>query len=87
MVTVTVYSTPDCVQCRMTYLALERAGVGYTVVDLAADPAARRFVTDELGHTTAPVVVVDEDPSVHWSGFRRERIAALTEPTATDRAD
>jgi glutaredoxin-like protein NrdH len=76
MVTVTVYSTPDCVQCRMTYLALERAGVGYAVVDLAHDPAARRLVR-ELGHVTAPVVVVDDDPSVHWSGFRPDRIAAL----------
>jgi glutaredoxin-like protein NrdH len=78
--TVTVYSTPDCVQCRMTYVALERAGVEYTVVDLEHDAAARRYVTQELGHTTAPVVVVDGDPPVHWSGFRRDRIAALTEP-------
>jgi len=84
MVTVTVYSTPDCVQCRMTYLALEQAGVGYTVVDLARDPAARRHVTEVLGHTTAPVVVVDDDPSVHWSGFRRDRIAALGEPPPAD---
>jgi glutaredoxin-like protein NrdH len=77
MATVTVYSTPDCVQCRLTYLALDRAGVEYTVVDLTQDAAARRYVTEHLGHTTAPVVVVDGDPVRHWSGFRRERIAAL----------
>ncbi|GAA2720951.1 glutaredoxin family protein [Cellulomonas aerilata] len=77
MVTVTVYSTPDCVQCRMTYLALEQAGIGYAVVDLSRDAAARRHVTQVLGHSTAPVVVVDGDPSVHWSGFRRDRITAL----------
>jgi glutaredoxin-like protein NrdH len=75
--TVTVYSTPDCAQCRLTYLALERAGVDYTVVDLSRDAAARRYVTERLGHTTAPVVVVDGDPVVHWSGFRRELIARL----------
>lgn len=76
-VTVTVYSTPDCTQCRMTYVALERAGVPYTVVDLDRDAAARAYVTGVLGHTAAPVVVVDQDPVRHWSGFRPERIAAL----------
>lgn len=76
-VTVTVYSTPDCAQCRMTYVALEQAGVPYTVVDLDQDAAARAHVTGVLGHTAAPVVVVDGDPARHWSGFRRERIAAL----------
>jgi glutaredoxin-like protein NrdH len=76
-VTVTVYSTPDCVQCRLTYVALEKAGIAYTVVDLAQDAVARRYVTRDLGHTTAPVVVVDGEPVEHWSGFRRERIAAL----------
>jgi glutaredoxin-like protein NrdH len=84
MATVTVYSTPDCVQCRMTVVALTRAGIGFTVVDLTHDAAARRYVTHELGHRTAPVVVVDGDPAVHWSGFRRERIAALAEPGAVE---
>jgi glutaredoxin-like protein NrdH len=79
-VTVTVYSTPDCVQCRLTYLALEKAGIAYRVVDLERDPRARDHVTRELGHATAPVVVVDQDPDVHWSGFRRDRIAALADP-------
>jgi glutaredoxin-like protein NrdH len=74
--TVTVYSTPDCMQCRMTVRALQQAGVGYRVVDLSTDAAAREHVRT-LGHTAAPVVVVDERPDVHWSGFRRERIAAL----------
>ncbi len=79
MTTVTVYSTPDCVQCRLTVVALTKAGIDFTVVDLAQDATARRYVTHELGHTTAPVVVVDGEPPVHWSGFRRERIAALAE--------
>mgnify|MGYP001060198677 CR=1 FL=1 len=36
MLTVTVYSTPNCMQCKATYRQLEKLGVGYTVVDLAA---------------------------------------------------
>jgi glutaredoxin-like protein NrdH len=77
MLTVTVYSTPNCVQCRMTYVALDKAGIGYTVVDVAANDDAREYVTGDLGYSAAPVVVVDQDPDNHWSGFRREKIAAL----------
>ncbi|MDD9205737.1 glutaredoxin family protein [Georgenia sp. 10Sc9-8] len=77
MFTVTVYTTPGCMQCRMTYRALERAGIDYDVVDLAENTAARAYVTEELGHTQAPVVVVNEDPQHHWSGFRPEKITAL----------
>jgi glutaredoxin-like protein NrdH len=78
MLTVTVYSTgPSCMQCKMTYRALDQAGIGYTVVDVTQNPAAREYVMDELGHSTAPVVVVNQDPDHHWSGFRREKIAAL----------
>ena len=79
MVTVTVYSTRDCVQCQMTFRALEAAGVGYRVVDVGQDTAARRYVVEELGYTAAPVVVVDQDPARHWSGFRRDRLAALAD--------
>jgi glutaredoxin-like protein NrdH len=80
---VTVYSRPDCQQCRLTYVALDRAGIVYTVVDVTRHDAARRYVVDELGHAAAPVVVVDGDPARHWSGFRPDRIAAL----ATELAD
>ena len=76
---VTVYSTPHCQQCRMAYLALDRAGVPYTVVDLATNDAARAWVSDDLGHTQAPVVVVDQDPDNHWSGFRPDSITALAQ--------
>jgi len=82
--TVTVYSRPDCQQCRLTYLALDRAGIGYAVVDLSRHDAARHHVVDELGHTAAPVVVVDGAPGQHWSGFRPDRIAALADER-TDR--
>jgi len=77
MVTVTVYSTPECQQCKMTYRTLERAGIGYEVVDLTQNEAAREWVTDDLGYSQAPVVVVDADPEHHWSGFRPDRIKRL----------
>ncbi len=70
---VTVYSLPVCSQCKLTYRALDRAGVAYEVVDLSTDQAAAALVK-ELGHIQAPVVVAGDR---HWSGFRPDMIAAL----------
>lgn len=74
---VTVYSTPVCQRCKLTYAQLERAGIPYTVVDVSTNDAAREWVTQDLGYSEAPVVVVDQDPENHWSGFRPDRIKAL----------
>jgi glutaredoxin-like protein NrdH len=76
---ITVYSKPACVQCNATYRALDKAGVDYTIVDISMDPAARDYVM-ALGHMQAPVVVAGSD---HWSGYRPDRIRALTESATT----
>jgi glutaredoxin-like protein NrdH len=68
-----VYSKPNCVQCTATYRALDGQGTDYQVVDLTGSDAALEYVTQELGYSQAPVVVVDEHD--HWSGFRPDKIA------------
>lgn len=76
--TITVYSTPVCMQCKMTYSELEKYGIEYDIVDISENTEAREYVTEDLGYRQAPIVVVDDDD--HWSGFRPdhiERIAAL----------
>jgi glutaredoxin-like protein NrdH len=78
--TVTVYSTgPSCQRCRLTIRKLEACGIRFTVIDVtdAAHAAAREFITDDLGYTEAPVVVVDGEPEHHWSGFRPDLIDRL----------
>lgn len=80
MVSVAVYTTgPACVQCRLTRRRLDEAGIRYTEIDLTLDAnaAARDYVTDELGHSQAPVVIVDGEPEHHGSGFRPDRIDYL----------
>lgn len=72
--TVTVYSKPLCVQCDATERALAKAGIAYTVVDVTEDAAALAKIK-ALGYAQAPVVITNED---HWSGFRPDRIKALT---------
>ncbi|MFS0703245.1 glutaredoxin domain-containing protein [Cellulomonas sp. 179-A 9B4 NHS] len=75
--TATVYSTPGCVQCTATYRALDKIGASSVVVDLAdeTNAAAREWVTEDLGYSQAPIVVIDENQ--HWSGYRPDRIATL----------
>ena len=82
MVTVTVYGTgPSCMQCTMTKRALDAKGVAYAEVNLRENEAAMAYVQDELGYTSAPVVVVEDGTGDdHWTGFRPDqvdRVAAL----------
>lgn len=72
MNTITVYSKPSCVQCNATYRALDAKGITYDVVDVTQDADALAYVTEELGYSQAPIVVVDDDD--HWSGFRPDHI-------------
>lgn len=71
---ITVYSKPMCVQCDATKRAMNKAGLAYDVVDVTEDAEALTRVK-ALGYAQAPVVVTDAD---HWSGFRPDKIKALS---------
>ena len=74
--TITVYTTSSCVQCTATYRALDSKGISYVVVDVTEVPAALEYITEELGYSQAPVVVVDDEN--HWAGFRPDKILELS---------
>ncbi|WP_299577516.1 glutaredoxin-like protein NrdH [uncultured Williamsia sp.] len=76
--TVTVYTKPACVQCNATKKALDKQGIAYDTVDVSENTDAREYVM-ALGYLSAPVVVAGAD---HWSGFRPDRIKALTSAAA-----
>lgn len=65
--TVTLYTKPGCFPCRKTLQKFQQAGIEPRVVDLTETPAALEYVTEELGYSQAPVVVIDDD--FHWSGL------------------
>jgi glutaredoxin-like protein NrdH len=71
---ITVYTKPACVQCNATYKALDKHGIAYDIVDISLDTEARDYVM-ALGYLQAPVVVAGNE---HWSGFRPDRIKALS---------
>lgn len=78
--TVTMYSLPAsvCRACWSTERRFDAYGVPVKKVRVDQDPEAMARV-QELGYTSAPVVVVEEDGKVvdHWSGFSETKIAAL----------
>lgn len=71
---ITVYTLPNCTECRATKIALRKQGIGFDEVDLSQDDEARAKVRDEWGFTSAPVV---STPFDQWSGFRPEKIKEL----------
>ncbi|MGO1590690.1 MAG: glutaredoxin-like protein NrdH [Ancrocorticia sp.] len=71
---ITVYTKPSCVQCNATKRALAKAGLQWEEVDLTVDADALETVK-ALGYQQAPVVFADGD---HWSGFRPDKIKALS---------
>jgi glutaredoxin-like protein NrdH len=53
---------------------LQRQDIAYEEVDMSEDPIALEMVKS-MGYTAAPVVVAGEE---HWSGFRMDRIQAIS---------
>ena len=61
-------------RCNATVKALDKAGISYQKIDVNEDPEARDYVLS-LGYLALPVVYVS--PTVHWAGFRPDRVANL----------
>ena len=77
--TVRVYTTPNCSQCAMTKMWLDKKGVHYTTVDLA-DPANEGDLEamKALGYAAAPIVeIIGTGYEIHWPGFRPDLLAKL----------
>lgn len=78
MTAITVYSTPRCVQCKLTYSWLDERGIPHHSVDLSKSPDDMAAV-QALGYAAAPVVIVNDDGDTrnekHWYGFRPDLLA------------
>jgi glutaredoxin-like protein NrdH len=70
---VTIYTTPNCVQCNMTKREFDKAGINYTVVDLSQN-AEKAAEFKEQGFLAAPIVTTDIKI---WSGFKLPKIRSL----------
>lgn len=70
---VKVYSTPTCPYCKMAKKFLEENNVEYQNLDVSADPAAAKEMTDKSGQMGVPVLDIDGQIIV---GFDKPKIKA-----------
>lgn len=71
--TVTVWTTTNCVQCMMTKKQFDKLGIEYTEQSLEDNPTALELFKTQ-GFTAAPIVTTDIKT---WSGFRIDKIKSL----------
>ena len=63
---ISLYTTPNCPQCRISKKMLDEAKVEYEIIDLSQNAEAMEMVKN-MGYVSAPVVIAGKS---HWSGFR-----------------
>lgn len=74
---ITIYTKRNCPACEATKKAMDRAGLGYEVIDIT-DNAARQQALRERGFRSMPVVeVADSEDYRSWEGFRPDLIKQL----------
>ncbi|MFZ4843002.1 glutaredoxin family protein [Mycetocola saprophilus] len=74
MTSITLYTTPGCIQCGLTRKVLDARAIAYDLIDLTTNPTAHAYVTATLGYRQAPVIVTE---NTTWSGFRPDLLNAL----------
>lgn len=72
---VTIYSKPDCMQCKFTKELLDDWNYPYTEINVYEDEAALHYVKEELGFQSLPVVEIEGE--VPYFGFRPDRLNPL----------
>jgi len=83
--TITVYTTPGCVQCTPTKRWLDKKHIPYREVDITLpEHEADAKAIKELGFTQAPVVIVstgDPETDLMWSGFIPDNLTKYAHTT------
>ena len=74
MASITIYSTPSCVYCKMAKEYLAKKNIPYQEKDVASDIKARDDMVQKSGQLGVPVIDVDGDIIV---GFDRQKLNEL----------
>lgn len=57
---VMIYTTTYCSYCNAAKAFLNSKGVSYKEIDVTEDLNAKRRVTDELGWSTVPIILIND---------------------------
>ena len=71
---VIIYSTPNCVYCRMAKSFFQANSVEYTEKDVATDIPARQAMIEKTGQMGVPVIEVDNNIII---GFDKGKLTQL----------
>ena len=74
MATVTIYTTPTCVYCKMSKEYFKKNNVAYTEKNVASDDAAREDMIKKSGQLGVPVIDIDGNIVI---GFDQPKLAKL----------
>ena len=75
---ITVYSTTWCPYCLVLKRSLERAGIGFTEVNIGDHPDAARFVASvNGGNETVPTVVMPDGTALTNPSVREIQAALV----------
>jgi len=80
LMSIVLWTKPNCVQCEATKRQFDQRGIIYKIRKLTPK-AVERFI--ELGLSAAPIVETDLK---RWSGFRLEKIKSLEMHLKNERA-
>jgi glutaredoxin-like protein NrdH len=70
---ITVYTKPECVQCKYTKQLLDEKGLNYTEID--ASPGTQAYgELQAKGITALPYVVAGNQT---WAGYHRDKLRGL----------
>ncbi len=72
---VLIYSTPNCVYCKMAKEFFTANNVAYTEYNVAADPEKKKELMDKSGQLGVPVIQIGDDSIV--IGFNKPKIKEL----------
>ncbi|WP_204771594.1 glutaredoxin-like protein NrdH [Lelliottia amnigena] len=79
IMSITIYTRNDCVQCHATKRAMESRGVDFEMVNVDLVPEAADALREQ-GFRQLPVVIAGE---TSWSGFRPDMINRLQTQAAS----
>lgn len=74
MKTVTIYTTPTCVYCKMAKEFFREKNIQYEEKNVAEDAASRELMVQKSGQMGVPVIDIDGQIVV---GFDKPRLAEL----------
>lgn len=75
---ITIYTAPNCQQCRMTESRMASKGLSFRIIRLDNEPTIAAKLRSQ-GYTQAPVVDVTGEQRQTWTGFRPDLIDLLAQ--------